>query len=64
MITPSSPEDERQLELLNTPLGLPSSGLVRYAAAMYFFQRGQVSEHALEIYRSCGKEDWRDPTAE
>jgi hypothetical protein len=57
MITPSSPEDNVQLALLNTPGGTKASGLVRYAAAMYFFQRGKISEQDLEIYRSLAKDD-------
>lgn len=37
------------------------SGTIRYAAAMHFFQHGQMPEHDLEIYRSLAKDDMTDP---
>ena len=57
MITPQSEEDVRQKRFLETPLGEPSSGMVRYAAAMYFFQKGMLGERELELYRAQSKVD-------
>jgi hypothetical protein len=37
------------------------SGRTRYAAAMYFFQRGMISEECLEVYRICSRIDHEDP---
>ena len=54
-------EDALQYELLNTPLGMTGSGLQRYAAAMYFFNKSELSVEALEIYRICAKLDYKDP---
>lgn len=54
-------EDVRQLGLLATARGEPQSGRVRYAAAMYFYQRGMLSEASLEVYRTCSVFDHEDP---
>lgn len=54
-------EDERQMLLLNEPLGLPGSGNTRYSAAMYFYKRGEISADLLEVYRKCCKFDAEDP---
>ena len=54
-------EKERQLELLNLPLGEPGSGYTRYAAAMWLFQNGDLSADELEAYRKCCKLDDADP---
>jgi len=54
-------EDCSQLALLGTPLDEPMSGRTRYAAAMYFFQRGMISEECLEVYRICSRIDHEDP---
>ncbi len=54
-------EGVRQQALLSTGVGLPGSGAVRYGAAMYFYQRGDMSAELLEIYRCCCKLDNEDP---
>ncbi|MGB5556807.1 MAG: hypothetical protein WBN04_02230 [Paracoccaceae bacterium] len=54
-------EDEAQMKMLTTPLGLPRSGYERYAAAMYFYKRGEISADLLEVYRKCCKSDAEDP---
>ena len=46
-------EAAEQWELVNTPLGEQWSGRTRYAAAMYFYKRGELSPEALEVYRRC-----------
>jgi len=56
-------EDERQLALLQMPVGIAGSGYARYAAAMYFNRRGRMSHELLEIYRICCKHDEEDPRA-
>jgi len=53
-------EDARQLELLDWRHGEPWSGRVRYAAAVYFYQRGMISEEFLEVYRTCSVIDHED----
>ena len=54
-------ESREQFALLNTPPGQKWSGRARYAAAMYFNRRGEMSEEALEIYRICARMDSVDP---
>lgn len=54
-------EAKVQSQFLLTTVGTPGSGAIRYAAAMYFFQNGQLSAEMLEIYRSCSKFDAEDP---
>lgn len=54
-------EETRQRRLLSTAVGLPGSGVARYGAAMYFYQRGEMSAELLEIYRCCCKLDNEDP---
>jgi hypothetical protein len=56
-----SEEDRHQLELLGAPFETPMSGRVRYAAAMYFYQRGMISAECLEVYRICSRLDYEDP---
>mgnify|MGYP006000012131 CR=1 FL=1 len=51
----------RQKSLLSMDIGLPGSGAVRYGAAMYFYQRGDITAELLEIYRCCCKLDNEDP---
>lgn len=60
-IVPVSSEDWVQLSLLATPVDEPLSGCTRYAAAMYFYQRGMISEECLEVYRVCARIDHEDP---
>jgi len=50
-----------QWQLVNTPLGEAWSGRTRYAAAMYFHKRGELSSSALEVYRICSRLDAEDP---
>ena len=54
-------ETAEQWALVNTPLGEEWSGRTRYAAAMYFYKRGEMSAEALEVYRICSRLDSQDP---
>ncbi len=54
-------EDADQLADLQVPAGPPASGRLRYAAAMYFYNRGQISEAALEVYRILSLIDGENP---
>ncbi|MEM7268235.1 MAG: hypothetical protein AAF401_03165 [Pseudomonadota bacterium] len=54
-------DHERQIALLSKPPGEAGSGAKRYAAAMYLYQRGEMSAELLEIYRRCCKFDDEDP---
>jgi hypothetical protein len=54
---------DRELRLLDAPVGEPGSGMVRYAAAMYLNRRGLISDDLLEIYRVCARMDETDPRA-
>ncbi|MFD1328685.1 hypothetical protein [Mycoplana ramosa] len=47
--------------LVRTPTGIDRSGRTRYAAAMYFFQKGEMSAETLEVYRICSRLDAEDP---
>ncbi|MBL8580678.1 MAG: hypothetical protein JNL61_00440 [Rhizobiaceae bacterium] len=47
--------------LINTPLGEHWSGRTRYAAAMYFYKRGEMSAETLEVYRICSRLDSENP---
>lgn len=60
-----SPDNERdeQWELVNTPLGETWSGRTRYAAAMYFYKRGELPAEVLEVYRLSSRLDNQDPLA-
>lgn len=62
-MTSENPEDERQLALLQSPLGAPGSGWHRYGAAMYFYQRGKLDAERLEAYRICCNLEGEDPAA-
>jgi hypothetical protein len=50
-----------QWELINAPLGEHWSGRTRYAAAMYFYKRGELPAEVLEVYRLCSRLDAQDP---
>jgi hypothetical protein len=63
MIQLESREDRLQYDLLATPMGISGSGCVRYAAAMYFYQRAMIGDRALEVYRICCKQDDENPLA-
>ena len=54
-------EDAPYWQMIVTPLGEPWSGRARYAAAMHFFQTGQMDAGTLEIYRICSRLDDEDP---
>ncbi len=56
-------ERDKNLMLIRTPVGRKGSGRERYAAAMYFFQTGELDAETLEIYRICAKLDNEDPIA-
>ncbi len=56
-------ERDSELQCLTTRPGVTGSGLVRYAAAMYFFQAGKLDHKTLEIYRCLSKDDDADPLA-
>ena len=58
------PEGEEAAEnwaLIKTPLGEPWSGRTRYAAAMFFYKRGEMNAETLEVYRICSRLDREDP---
>jgi hypothetical protein len=50
-----------QWELINMPLGEKWSGRTRYAAAMFFYKRGEIRAEALEVYRICARLDSENP---
>ncbi|CAN7309970.1 hypothetical protein LJR234_001716 [Mesorhizobium amorphae] len=54
-------EAAEQWQLVNTPLGEKWSGRTRYAAAMFFYKRGEMSAETLEVYRICARLDSTDP---
>lgn len=54
-------DDAAQLEQLRTPAGIAGSGRLRYAAAMYFFARGLMSDEELEVFRICSPLDHEHP---
>tara|TARA_B100001057_G_C22759316_1_gene915090 strand:+ start:810 stop:1022 length:213 start_codon:yes stop_codon:yes gene_type:complete len=54
-------DDFVQYEFLNTPININKSGYIRYGAAMYFFNKGLISEETLEVYRICCKFDHYNP---
>lgn len=54
-------EAAEQWQLVNTPLGEKWSGRTRYAAAMFFYKRGELSAETLEVYRICARLDSTDP---
>ncbi|MCB1444961.1 MAG: hypothetical protein KDJ87_03940 [Rhizobiaceae bacterium] len=53
-------EDRENWTLILTPAGEEWSGRARYAAAMYFYGRGEMSAEVLEIYRICSRLDRED----
>lgn len=57
----SDAEWRAQWALVTTPLGEEWSGRARYAAAMYFYKKGEMSAEALEVYRLCSRLDNEDP---
>ena len=61
MAQAADPEAAEQWRLVNTPLGQAWSGRTRYAAAMFFYKRGEMDAGTLEVYRLCARLDWEDP---
>jgi hypothetical protein len=53
-------ETRENWRLILTPAGEEWSGRARYAAAMHFFKRGEISAEVLEIYRVCSRLDDED----
>ena len=53
-------EDKENWTLILTPAGEEWSGRARYAAAMYFYRKGEMSAEVLEIYRICSRIDGED----
>ena len=53
-------EDGENWALIMTPAGEEWSGRARYAAAMYFYRKGEMSAEVLEIYRVCSRIDNED----
>lgn len=62
-MTDNDTEAQEQWDLVNTPLREHWSGRTRYAAAMYFYKRGEMSAEVLEVYRLCSRLDHQDPLA-
>jgi len=56
-------ETRRNWQIVTTPPGSEWSGRARYAAAMYFFQRGEMAPEVLEVYRICSRLDAEDPVS-
>jgi hypothetical protein len=61
MITIQTREDQVQFEQLHSQSRAVGAGKMRYAAAMHFYQKGALSEVALEIYRGLAKDDGASP---
>nr|WP_284739304.1 hypothetical protein [Rhizobium sp. CG5] len=47
--------------MVTLPCGIEWSGRARYAAAMYFYWRGEMDAQTLEIYRYLARLDAEDP---
>lgn len=54
-------EADIQWETITLPRGLEWSGRARYAAAMYFYDRGEMDAATLEVYRYLARLDGEDP---
>ncbi|MEO7565288.1 MAG: hypothetical protein ABIS49_01450 [Aestuariivirga sp.] len=61
MIALQNPEDHEQYRLLTSASVAADGGQIRYAAAMYFYNRGMIGEKVLEIYRAHAKNPAADP---
>ncbi len=46
---------------IDTPLGEPGSGRLRYAAAMTLYAEGRIPPQVLEAYRIASARDGTDP---
>lgn len=56
-------ETRRNWQIVAMPPGAEWSGRARYAAAMYFYQRGEMAAEVLEVYRICSRLDAEDPVS-
>lgn len=54
-------EDDAFWQVLLEPAGADWAGRARYAAAMHFYQKGEMDAETLEIYRICARLDREDP---
>ncbi len=54
-------ETRRHWEMIKMAPGIEWSGRARYAAAMFFYQRGLLDAETLEVYRICSRLDAEDP---
>lgn len=63
MDLPTEADDCHHWALIRAPLGAEWSGRARYAAAMYFYQKGMMDAETLEIYRICSRLDDDDPVS-
>lgn len=61
MISILTHEDREQFQQLRSLSFNAGAGKMRYAAAMYFYQRGTLTDTTLEIYRSLSKDDFSNP---
>ncbi len=61
MISIVTTEDQLQYQLLHSRSVAADGGQTRYAAAMYFYNRGMIDEKVLEIYRGLAKDSSADP---
>lgn len=61
MISILNNEDKKQYQLLTSVSVAVDGGQIRYAAAMYFYNRNMINAKALEIFRSLAKEPATDP---
>ena len=61
MIALQNAEDHEQYRFLTSASAAADGGQIRYAAAMYFYNRGMIGDKVLEIYRSHAKDPTTDP---
>jgi hypothetical protein len=54
-------EQDNLLCELCLPPGMAGSGRRRYAAAMWYFWKGDLTEESLEVYRTLALDDRTDP---
>jgi hypothetical protein len=58
-----SSEDREQYVLLTSHALEPGTARSRYAAAMYFYNRGLINDEQLEVFRILSKRDAELPTS-
>lgn len=56
-------DEDRHWAMIRSPLGEPWSGRARYAAAMFFYQQGDMDADTLEVYRVLSRLDAEDPVS-